>query len=113
MFLSFGFLSGTLQEMYHPWTSSHLAYAIRPFVGGVNAITGDPFIPNMRSFLKQQNQIPRKQDYVVVRPKPAQSQKWLDGVRSAKGIVRQFIAVDSGSPESIEHQVTEIGRAHV
>jgi hypothetical protein len=37
-------------------------YVIRPFLGGVNAILGEPLVPNMMTVLKRPNKIERKQD---------------------------------------------------
>jgi hypothetical protein len=79
--------------------------AIRPFLGGVNAISGEPLVPNMTTVLKRLNKIERKQDYVVVQ-KSGPTQKWLDGAATGRGVVRQFVAVPPESNKSIEHQIT-------
>ena len=65
-------------------------YAIKVFVGGVNAISG-----------KTWDQKSDKQDYIVVPP-----QRWLDGIATAPGVVKQFVAMPSGSGYSVEKQVT-------
>lgn len=62
-------------------------------VGRVNAITGKPH--DLR--LKQ-----GRQDYVVI---PVQ--KWLDGVNSGDGTVRQFVAMPLGQGYTVEAQVTD------
>lgn len=62
-------------------------------VGRVNAITGK--IHDLR--LKQ-----GRQDYVVI---PVQ--KWLDGVNSGDGTVRQFVAMPLGQGYTVEAQVTD------
>ncbi|KAE9380184.1 hypothetical protein N431DRAFT_317555, partial [Stipitochalara longipes BDJ] len=85
-------------------------YAIRPFVGGVNAISGEPMRPNMATLLKRRNGVKRKQDYVVVQGGDFEGkkvgQRWIDGIAVAPGIVRQFVAVPLGDKESVEYQVT-------
>jgi len=80
--------------------TSNKQFAIRIYIGGVNAITGEPMIPNMATLLKRQNGIGKKQDYVVVPEQP-----WLDGIATSPGVVKQFVAVPYGSGYSIEHQV--------
>ena len=65
-------------------------YAIKVFVGGVNAISG-----------KTWDQKSDKQDYIVVPP-----QRWLDGIATAPGVVKQFVAMPLGSGYSVEKQVT-------
>jgi hypothetical protein len=56
-------------------------YVIRTFVGGVNAISGEPLTGDMTSMLKMLNSVTdKKQDYLVV-PK----QHWLDGIATAPG----------------------------
>lgn len=62
-------------------------------VGGVNAITGKEFDDILRS---------NRQDYVVV-----PDQRWLDGILSETGQVRQFIAMPLGQGYTIEAQVTD------
>lgn len=88
----------------HFETSDSIArnpYAIRVFIGGVNGITGEPMVPDMSTLLKSKNGVPPKQDYIIVPPQP-----WLDGVAVAPGIVRQFVAMPTGTGYSVEHQVT-------
>ncbi|KAF8838426.1 hypothetical protein BDN67DRAFT_1013094 [Paxillus ammoniavirescens] len=67
--------------------------AVKVSVGGVNAITGvandSPTPPNS------------KQDYVV-----AGRQRWLDGIMTASGVVRQFVGMSHGSGYTVEEQVT-------
>jgi hypothetical protein len=94
------------EAMFLSFESKEGTYAIRPFLGGVNAISGMPFVPNMATTLKQLNKSERKQDYVVVKPNKSLSQQWLDGARTRRGVVRQFTAVSGASELSIEHQVT-------
>ncbi|CUS10525.1 unnamed protein product [Tuber aestivum] len=66
-------------------------YAIKVFVGGVNAISGEAWNSSTK----------KKQDYIVVPPQP-----WLDGIATGPGVVKQFVAMPLGSGYSIEQQVT-------
>lgn len=61
-------------------------------VGGINAISGKPY----SELLSKSHQ-----DYVVV-----PQQKWLDGVCSGEGLIRQFVAMPLGQGFTIEAQVT-------
>ncbi|KAF2178128.1 hypothetical protein K469DRAFT_676307 [Zopfia rhizophila CBS 207.26] len=70
-------------------------YAVRVFVGRVNAVSGllmdeDP------SQKEGQNS---QQDYVVI-----PGQQWLDGICVAPGVVRQFVAMPLGSGYTVEGQ---------
>lgn len=58
-------------------------YAVRVFVGHVNAITGQEMQTGLDT--KDESNL---QDYVVI-----PGQKWLDGICVAPGIVRQFVAM--------------------
>jgi hypothetical protein len=62
-------------------------------VGGINAITGKEHSDNLFS---------HSQDYVVI-----PTQKWLDGINSGDGIVRQFVAMPLGLGYTIEAQFTD------
>jgi hypothetical protein len=100
-------------------------YVIRPFVGGVNGISGEPMIGDMLSLMQRFNRVTQDQDYVVVPEQP-----WLDGIAISPGKVAQFVATavtgtdDSGGrfdrsqapqapisqsfgPRSIEYEVTK------
>jgi len=98
------------------------AFAIRPYVGGINAISGKPMLSKQagvdraRESTSNETTQPgeaqdplhgRKQDYFVadisihdisVIP------QWLDGIATSNGTVKQFVAVPFGSEESIESQ---------
>ena len=91
--------------MFLAFQSVRGRYAIRPFLGGVNAISGEPLVPNMATVLKRLNKIERKQDYVVVQ-KSGPTQYRLDGAATGRGVVRQFVAVAPESKKSVEHQIT-------
>ena len=62
-------------------------------VGKINAISGKAYSET----LSRQNQ-----DYVVI-----PNQKWLDGVCSGEGLVKQFVAMPLGQGYTIEAQVTD------
>ncbi|KAL8947960.1 MAG: hypothetical protein Q9222_005807 [Ikaeria aurantiellina] len=83
---------------------SEEAFAIKIFLGGVNAVSGEPMKENPATTLRRQTKMADGkmiQDYVVT-PK----QLWLDGIASNQGSVRQFVAVPFGSGYSVEAQMT-------
>ncbi|HEV2045850.1 MAG TPA: tetratricopeptide repeat protein [Chthoniobacterales bacterium] len=65
-------------------------------VGNINAVTGEEFTNTIR---------PHKQDYIVI-----PDQKWLDGINSLNGRVKQFIAMPLGKGYTVEEQVTDEAR---
>lgn len=74
------------------------------YVGGVNAISGEPFNENEKTKLRRKNLIKKGksiQDYVIL-----PDQQWLDGVATANGMVRQFVAMPYGEGYSVEKQIT-------
>jgi hypothetical protein len=89
------------------------AYMIKIYVGGVNAISGEPAAEDAGTKLRRQarlamqydedtdNDNPLFQDYIVV-----PGQEWLDGIADSNGIVRQFVAMPFGSGYSVESQTT-------
>ncbi|TAQ90814.1 hypothetical protein B7494_g887 [Chlorociboria aeruginascens] len=95
---------------FHVYGSNMFApeakYAIRVFIGGVNGLSGEPVKANMATVLKRLNGIERTQDYLYLRGGDNPAQQWLDGVSIAPGIVRQFVAAQPLSSETIEHQIT-------
>lgn len=79
-------------------------FAIQIFVGGVNAVSGEPTGDNEAIMMRRLSLMEEKksiQDYVVT-PK----QLWLDGIATGNGRVRQFVAMPLGSGYSVEAQVT-------
>jgi hypothetical protein len=62
-------------------------------VGKVNAITGKPYSEELSK---------NHQDYVVI-----PNQKWLDGICSSEGLVKQFVAMPLGQGYTIEAQITD------
>ncbi|KAF4961782.1 hypothetical protein FSARC_10078 [Fusarium sarcochroum] len=79
-------------------------YAIKIFVGGINAVSGEPAVPNAATALRRRNILKQGrsiQDYIVV-----PEQEWLDGVAVEAGNVRQFVAVPFGTGYSVEAQMT-------
>jgi hypothetical protein len=68
-------------------------FAVRPYVGGVNGISGEASLGNMTSMLRRMNSQARKQDYIILPKQP-----WLDGIATAPGIVRQFVATAMAPP---------------
>jgi hypothetical protein len=62
-------------------------FVIKPFVGGVNGISGESMIGDMATLARQLNSISPKQDYIVL-----PEQMWLDGIATSPGRVKQFVA---------------------
>ncbi|KAK0612792.1 hypothetical protein B0T17DRAFT_583367 [Bombardia bombarda] len=86
-----------MYQMEAMWMSfesaSNRRYAVRPFLGGVNGITGEAAIGNMASILRRMNTFGTDQDYIVL-----PEQKWLDGIATQPGIVKQFVATKLAPP---------------
>ncbi|KAF3935211.1 hypothetical protein ABW19_dt0200785 [Dactylella cylindrospora] len=79
-------------------------YAIKIFIGGVNAISGEPEVETAASKLRRRNLLSQGktiQDYVVVPDQP-----WLDGIAVSNGTVRQFVATSLGQGLTVEAQIT-------
>jgi hypothetical protein len=77
-------------------------FALKIYVGGVNAISGVPIKESPETALKRLQLSDKvKQDYVVLPDQP-----WLDGIASDDGRIRQFVAMPKGSGYSVEAQVT-------
>ncbi|KAF2006172.1 integral membrane protein [Amniculicola lignicola CBS 123094] len=92
---------------------SSKSYSIKIYVGGVNAISGEPAEETAATKLRRQTKLsnvtakrqvgldhPSLQDYIVV-----PGQRWLDGIAESNGTVRQFVAMPLQSGHSIEYQV--------
>jgi tetratricopeptide (TPR) repeat protein len=62
-------------------------------VGKINAITGESYSEHLSA---------HKQDYVVI-----PEQRWLDGINSGNGFVRQFVAMPLGKGYTIEAQISD------
>ncbi|MCJ1388884.1 hypothetical protein MMC18_001735 [Xylographa bjoerkii] len=83
--------------------------AIKIYIGGVNAVSGEPALEGMDTKLRQLELVGSGksiQDYVVT-----PQQLWLDGIATQGGLVRQFVAMSTGSRYFVEVQIT--GRAAV
>ncbi|KAL8769565.1 MAG: hypothetical protein Q9209_004496 [Squamulea sp. 1 TL-2023] len=79
-------------------------FAIKIFVGGINAISGEPMKEDSATMLHRLTKLAKNesiQDYVV-----APKQLWLDGIASNQGYVRQFVATPLWSGYSVEAQIT-------
>lgn len=68
-------------------------FAVRPFLGGVNGISGEAAMGDMTSLIRRINSLAPKQDYIVL-----PDQKWLDGIATSPGIVKQFVATKMAPP---------------
>ena len=66
--------------------------AVQAAVGGVNVLSGGPFSDGLQD---------HPQNYLVTPFQP-----WLDGIKTAENLVRQFVAAPLGSGVTVEGQVT-------
>jgi hypothetical protein len=76
--------------------SSTYPFAIKVAAGKVNAVSGQPWSPEL-----QQRTAGAEQDYVTTPKQP-----WLDGFNVGEGVVRQFVAMPLGAGYTAEAQVT-------
>lgn len=70
-------------------------FAIRPYFGGVNGITGKTYLAPVSSRQRELDSTDRKQDYLVLPEQP-----WLDGIATSPGVVQQFVATEMTSSQS-------------
>lgn len=68
-------------------------FIIRPFLGGVNGISGEGTVGDMGSLIRRMNRLTPTQDYIVL-----PEQMWLDGISTSPGIVKQFVATEMAPP---------------
>jgi hypothetical protein len=66
--------------------------AVKVGIGGIDALTGDPWSEELRS---------DPQNYLV-----APDQPWIDGINSGHETIRQFVAMPLGSGVTVEGQLT-------
>ena len=71
----------------------HKPRALKIGIGGIDALSGEPFAPDALSA--------DPQDYVVIPDQP-----WLDGIKAGEGFIRQFVAVPLGEGLTVEAQLT-------
>ncbi|KAL2055710.1 hypothetical protein ABVK25_003954 [Lepraria finkii] len=73
------------------WTRfrSRDKFAIKVFVGGINAVSGEPMLGNAAATFRRLNRNPQGKtlQHYLVTPQ----QLWLDGVAGHDGQVRQFV----------------------
>ncbi|KAI1742539.1 hypothetical protein F4680DRAFT_446104 [Xylaria scruposa] len=101
--------SGLFLTMYQReamWINfrAQLPFAIRVFVGGINAVSGFSMEERQEQAQKDAAMVKHGQpiqDYMVVPGQP-----WLDGIVCEDGQVRQFVAQPRDSGFSVEQQVT-------
>lgn len=67
------------------------AFAIKIYIGGINAISGGQQAESAEEMYARQSTNP-VQDYIVL-----PQQQWLDGIALPGGVTRQFVAVPSAS----------------
>jgi len=68
-------------------------YALKVGIGGIDALTGEPFEPDHLGA--------DPQDYLVIPDQP-----WLDGINAGDGFIRQFVAVPLGEGLTVEAQLS-------
>ncbi|KII88774.1 hypothetical protein PLICRDRAFT_176316 [Plicaturopsis crispa FD-325 SS-3] len=83
------------EAMWMSFKPEDASCAVKISVGGLNALTGLP--QNEPSKGKQQ-------DYLAINDK--NGQLWLDGISTAPGVVRQFVAMPLGKGYTVEGQLT-------
>ena len=79
-------------------------FAIQIRVGTVNAISGEPIQADYSTTLHRLTKLGNGQsiqDYIVT-----PDQRWLDGIATKQGYVRQFVAMPLDSGYTVEAQVT-------
>lgn len=87
-------------------------FAIRPFLGGVNGISGVSSLSKPVSSLWQKKRTALEQDYIVL-----PEQEWLHGIATRPGIMKQFVASkmtvlareipQSATPSGANHQESD------
>ncbi|KAJ4139747.1 hypothetical protein NW768_001091 [Fusarium equiseti] len=85
---------------------SEKRYAIKIFWGGINAISGEPVIPNDATDRRRRNRIRQGesiQDYIIV---GVNGQDWLDALAVEPGKVRQIVPMPVVSGPWVESQMT-------
>lgn len=86
--------------------NSKRPFAIKLYVGGINAVSGEPEGEDLATKLRQKVRLEEGkcvQNYIVTGPS---AQKWIDGVATATGKVMQFVAAPAGTGYSVEAQLT-------
>lgn len=84
--------------------SASTPFMIKIYAGGVNAISGEHKSEDLNTKLRRLKlylEGTSVQDYVVV-----PGQLWLDGIATAPGVVKQFVAMPMGQGYSVEAQLT-------
>lgn len=83
---------------------SRRPFAIKVYIGGVNAISGEPARETAATMMRRFKLLQQKktiQDYVIT-----PNQLWLDGIANSDGAVRQFVATPLGAGYTVEAQIT-------
>ncbi|SKC69599.1 hypothetical protein [Paraburkholderia hospita] len=82
--------------------SSDYPFAIKVAAGKINAVSGEPWSPQLQPRRVGLNGS-TEQDYVTV-----PQQDWLDGFNVGQGLVRQFVAMPLGAGYTVEGQLTGV-----
>src|SRR3954452_9361579 len=81
-------------------------FAVKVYLGGVNAISGEPQLETTETIERQKKKLASNksiQDYLV-----PPEQYWLDGIASTNGKVEQFVAVSSNTDIQSRHKLLEL-----
>ncbi|KIV92177.1 polyubiquitin [Exophiala mesophila] len=94
-----------MYEMEAMWMSFECKvnekFAIRPFLGGVNGISGQSFVSRLHS---SESITSDKQDYIIL-----PEQRRLDGIAVSPGIVKQFVATKMTPLPKQQHRTSSFG----
>lgn len=84
--------------------NSNSKFAIRTYVGDVNAVSGESVLETEKAYEARAARLRAKktiQDYVVT-----PDQLWLNNIASEDGLVRLFVAMSLGTGYTVEAQIT-------
>ena len=95
------------EAMFIEFTSKNKC-AIKVGIGGINAVTGQPWKPNQlttdgkKNGNSKNNRINTMQNYLSVPKQP-----WLDGINCGSGFIRQFVAMPLNEGYTISSQIKQ------
>ncbi|EXJ75085.1 uncharacterized protein A1O5_01781 [Cladophialophora psammophila CBS 110553] len=79
-------------------------FTIKVYPGSVNAFAGEPAAEEF--FTKQRRQVLRSQGKIIQEYIIFPGSRWLDGIASSSGVVKQFVATRLGEVCTVEAQIT-------
>lgn len=96
-----------MEAMWINFKCSKSKFVVRPYLGGVNGISGEVSGGDMGSLLRRINAHMSQQDYVVL-----PEQRWLDGISTSPGIVKQFVATEMVTPPKPKRKLYRKEKSH-